>query len=207
MSIDWTLKENRMLFRPEVLNDWQNEIYQEILEGKKHNQFENYLRGIDPRFKRTKKSFNKIKSKLRKDFENGNLPTNARYPVKKWLMWLWETNKVKMPASPCKPHMRILDNYIYYYDAKIKNIETQKTTSIFYLNKDGYALYNNKLVHRLMAEAWFENWDPCLEVNHIDRNRTNNNIQNLELVDHYNNLLHRDGKSYESKLRMYTEGV
>ena len=58
-----------------------------------------------------------------------------------------------------------------------------------------------------MAEAWFENWDPCLEVNHIDRNRTNNNIQNLELVDHYNNLLHRDGKSYESKLRMYTEGV
>ena len=77
MSIDWTLKENRMLFRPEVLNDWQNEIYQEILEGKKHNQFENYLRGIDPRFKRTKKSFNKIKSKLRKYFENGNLPTNA----------------------------------------------------------------------------------------------------------------------------------
>ena len=56
-----------------------------------------------------------------------------------------------------------------------------------------------------MAEAWFENWDSKYEVNHIDKDRSNNNIENLELVDNQNNIKHRDGLPYEALPRYYTK--
>ena len=105
--------------------------------------------------------------------------------------------------------MRRVGNYIYYYDGRIKNVKTQETVSNFCLNEEGYAVYNGKLVHRLMADAWLRNPDPetFTEVNHKNKNRSDNSIENLEWVDHQNNILHRDGKEYESAPRYYTEGV
>ena len=55
-------------------------------------------------------------------------------------------------------------------------------------SKKGYlqvSLYNNgkerkKLIHRLVAEAFITNPDNLPEVNHIDENKHNNNISNLE---------------------------
>ena len=82
------------------------------------------------------------------------------------------------------------------------------TSCNFYIYDDGYAVYNGNLVHRLMAEAWLKNPDPneYIEVNHKDKNRSNNNIENLEWVDHENNILHRDGKPYWAAPRYYTKG-
>ena len=48
-------------------------------------------------------------------------------------------------------------------------------------------------IHRLVAEAFLTNSDNKLEVNHIDRNKTNNKSVNLEWVDHKENMAH--GKS------------
>ena len=48
----------------------------------------------------------------------------------------------------------------------------------------------NKLVHRLVAEAFLENYDEKLEVNHKDGNKANNNINNLEMMTRSENKLH-----------------
>ena len=47
-------------------------------------------------------------------------------------------------------------------------------------------------IHRAMAEAFLENKKEC--VNHIDGNRLNNNLDNLEWVSHRENSVHRDLK-------------
>ena len=90
---------------------------------------------------------------------------------------------------------------------KLKMSKLKKLFLIF--NEEGYAVYGGKLVHRLMAEAWLRNADPKIftEVNHKNKNRSDNSIENLEWVDHQNNILHRDGKEYESAPRYYTNGV
>lgn len=51
---------------------------------------------------------------------------------------------------------------------------------------------NNKpyKVHRLMAEVWLSNFDSELTVNHIDGNKHNNRIENLELVSSWDNVRH-----------------
>lgn len=192
-----------------MTNQFEIDIYQKILRGEQVVSFEKFLVGIAPRHDYTQRSYSKIKYWLKRDFENGNLPTKARTPVKKWLMWLWENGKVGSPSSTCRPHMRMVGDYIYYHDGRIRNLKTHDTTSNFYLNENGYAVYNGKLVHRLMAEAWLKNPDPerFTEVNHKNKDRSDNSIENLEWVDHQNNILHRDGKEYESAPRYYTKGV
>ncbi|GIX59813.1 hypothetical protein BPADB04_48430 [Bacillus paranthracis] len=62
------------------------------------------------------------------------------------------------------------------------------------LDKDGYHYFtiNNKAyrINRLVAQAYIPNVDnkPC--VNHIDLNRINNNVSNLEWVTHSENIQH-----------------
>lgn len=46
----------------------------------------------------------------------------------------------------------------------------------------------NKLVHRLVAEAFIPNPNNLPEVHHIDNNPKNNNVENLEWCDRQTNL-------------------
>lgn len=45
-------------------------------------------------------------------------------------------------------------------------------------------------IHRLVACAFLSNDNNLLEVNHIDGNKGNNNVNNLEWVSHKDNLIH-----------------
>lgn len=47
------------------------------------------------------------------------------------------------------------------------------------------------LVHRLVATAFLQNPNDLPEVNHIDGNKYNNNVSNLEWVSRSDNQLHR----------------
>ncbi len=48
----------------------------------------------------------------------------------------------------------------------------------------------SKFVHRLVAESFISNVDNALEVNHIDGNKHNNCVDNLEWVTHKYNIQH-----------------
>lgn len=56
------------------------------------------------------------------------------------------------------------------------------------LCKDGIARF--KRVHRLVAETFIPNPDNKPQVNHIDGNKQNNNIQNLEWATNAENMRH-----------------
>lgn len=46
------------------------------------------------------------------------------------------------------------------------------------------------LIHRLVAKAFIDNSNNLLEINHIDGNKLNNHIENLEWCTHKENMLH-----------------
>ena len=45
-------------------------------------------------------------------------------------------------------------------------------------------------VHRLVAQHFLQEWNPKLEVNHIDGDRYNNTADNLEMCTHQRNMEH-----------------
>lgn len=49
---------------------------------------------------------------------------------------------------------------------------------------------NNRYVHRLVAELFLPEWDSELQVNHIDGDKWNNHVSNLEMVTPSQNILH-----------------
>jgi hypothetical protein len=97
-------------------------------------------------------------------------------------------------------HMRYL-NYMVSSYGRIKNLYTGKILKPT-INDSGYQgvkLYHNngkstRLVHRLVAETviplFYQNRETDYEVNHINFNKTDNNIFNLEWVTRQENLKH-----------------
>lgn len=53
------------------------------------------------------------------------------------------------------------------------------------LSKDGKAL--NKTVHRLVAKAFIPNPEGLPEIDHIDGDKTNNMVENLQWISHVEN--------------------
>ena len=54
----------------------------------------------------------------------------------------------------------------------------------------------NISIHRLVAETYLSNPDNLPQVNHIDKNRRNNHISNLEWCSQQYNIEHSQAKTY-----------
>ena len=86
------------------------------------------------------------------------------------------------------------------YSTRLRKLKKMKQRT----NDDGYKiidLYNNgkrKIykVHRLVTETYIPNPDNLPEVNHIDEDKTNNNIANLEWSTHAYNMQHSLAKNW-----------
>ena len=190
-------------------DDFAITIYKRINSGDKVWTFNQFLFNKLPPQKlyQVNRSYQRVLGWLKRDFCQGKLSSKVNYEIKNYLNWLWNNGKLDVKPSSCNPHFRRLGDYLMYYDGTIRNVKTQNTTVNPSITESGYATFNGKLVHRLMAEAWLHNPDDkeFTEVNHKDKNRSNNNIANLEWVSHEDNILHRDGKSYHAAPRIFTE--
>lgn len=65
--------------------------------------------------------------------------------------------------------------------------QTLNNAGYFQVSLDGMTY----LVHRVIAQQFIENPDNLSDVNHINKHRTDNRIENLEWVSHKNNLKQR----------------
>ena len=64
------------------------------------------------------------------------------------------------------------------------------------INSSGYERYyingKRKFTHRLVAETFITNYDELPCVDHMDRNRKNNNVNNLRWINYSNNSLNKE---------------
>lgn len=71
--------------------------------------------------------------------------------------------------------------------------------------KYGYVRVNGRTyrVHKLVARAFIPNPDGYTEVNHIDCDKTNNRVDNLEWISHKENIRHaaKSGRMAHSRAR------
>jgi hypothetical protein len=86
--------------------------------------------------------------------------------------------------------------YFITEDGKVFSSHTNKFLSQE-IDRSGYKIvtlrkYNKHFkVHRLVAETYIPNQENKPQVNHIDRNRSNNNLSNLEWVTSKENAMHK----------------
>lgn len=100
----------------------------------------------------------------------------------------------------------VWDNYeVSNQDGKIRNRKRNKLLKTR-VDKNGYVLVdlwkNNQgmttRVHRVVAETWILNPDNLPEVDHMDKNRQNNSVENLRWVSRQTNV-HESNRSKRVK--------
>ena len=59
-----------------------------------------------------------------------------------------------------------------------------------YINLCKNGKYKSTMIHKIVAKHFLENYADDLQVNHIDGNKLNNNVSNLEMVTRSGNMKH-----------------
>ncbi len=83
---------------------------------------------------------------------------------------------------------RILSNGHCWNGKRLKGGKFSNGYDFVCLRKNGVA--RNELVHRLVAQSFIPNPIDCKVVNHIDGDKSNNRLENLEWITHSENQEH-----------------
>lgn len=93
-------------------------------------------------------------------------------------------------------------------------VRNQKTVMTQRVNGGGYMKINlchtTHLVHRLVAMTFLEDWDPTLTVDHIDRDRMMNRVDNLRMatrVEQARNRASYESSGSEIRVEQWKDGV
>jgi hypothetical protein len=92
----------------------------------------------------------------------------------------------------------------------VRNVKTGKLLKSF-VNHRGYLRINlngkSKFIHRLIAEYFIPNPDNKPQINHINGNKLDNRIENLEWTTNSENMLHayKTGLRKVYKINQYTK--
>lgn len=103
-----------------------------------------------------------------------------QYKAELWRPW------PKNPDYLVSTHGRVL--------GWLRGHKTRRTCTP-YMGRAGYVRYKvmvdgkqfNALAHRMVAETFIPNPDNLSDVNHLDEDKTNNHIENLEWISHKDN--------------------
>lgn len=91
-------------------------------------------------------------------------------------------------------------NYNHTNESRILKTRKQRNGYLLVnLNKKGKSYFF--LVHRLVAEAFIPNLDNLPQVNHIDEDKTNNRVENLEWKSPKDNCNHGTRNERSAKTR------
>ena len=94
------------------------------------------------------------------------------------------------PAYVVYSNGQILSHYTYRYLSPTNNGNGYMNVKLFIENVNGKKVYKTVYVHRLVAEAFLPNPSNLPQVNHIDGNKANNSVDNLEWCSAKHNTLH-----------------
>ena len=113
--------------------------------------------------------------------------------------YIWKYTSY-IPTTQLAPEVKIMTgypNYIITNDGKVYNSQRNKYL-VSVKNASGYMFVNlsdgqerkSFSIHRLVALLFIENNNNYLEVNHIDFDKANNNVDNLEWISRSDNMKH-----------------
>ena len=92
-------------------------------------------------------------------------------------------------------------NYSVSNKGRIRNDKTNKILTLgdngkgyLYVRLMANGRCHKYYVHRLVAQSFIPNPDNLSDVNHIDEDKSNNSVENLEWLSHKDNMMHGTGR-------------
>jgi len=153
-----------------------------------------------------------IKALIRTFYGKSKFKINTKVPIDKDMMFILDKHSIDYDNEIIESFIKtgydkfdyegmmykqiiVNDNpIIINEDGLVYNIARHKFLLKIYGTEDEYPRVNIDnhayLVHRLIAEAFLENWDPALFVNHKDGRKYNTYLSNLEMVTPQENIIH-----------------
>jgi hypothetical protein len=118
-----------------------------------------------------------------------NISTCARNKSKSAYGYKWEyDDKFENYDNEIWKYIDDKELYLVSNNGRIKNKNNRKMKLV--IDNNGYNSFQNKAVHIIVAKKFIKNENNYPIVNHIDGNKLNNNVSNLEWTTIKNNVTH-----------------